>query len=288
MSNIIIHSMRTILQSIPVFFRTLCAGRRDKFTEKSEKDVLFCGNGPSLSHIDLKKARDKGMEIACVNFFPANNGDFFEVRPQYLFLMDADFFKYRENEPEPDDGYLQFRKLYDNLKKVDWPLEIIVRQGDRLPIENSFIRVTPLSRYSFYSDRATRFLDFLYRHDLVILGAQNVAIGGLFFLLNRTKGTIYMSGVDMTEYKNLVVDEDNNVFMVTKHNYGTLKRPTNHVIQKGEFYKLLGYYQRMFEQFYYIGQYAGRADRKIFNLALESDVDVFEKVTVKDLQADET
>lgn len=267
-------------------FRTLCAGSRDTFRNKSDKDVLFCGNGPSLSHVDLKKARDKGMEIACVNFFPANNKDFFEVRPQYLFLMDQDFFKYCDNYPEGSSRSLQFGKLYDHLKKVDWNLEIIVPQGSRLPIQNEYIKVTPISKYTCYGDGATRFLDMLYRHDLVLLGAQNVAIAAVFFLLNRTTGTIYLTGVDMTEYKNLIVDENNDAFMVNIHSYGTIKRSTDHVIKKGEFYKLLGYYQRMFEQFYYLSKYAKRLNRTIINLTLESHIDVFDKKIIRELEAD--
>ena len=266
--------------------RTLCAGDRDKFRNKSDKDVLFCGNGPSLSHVDLKKARNRGMEIACVNFFPANNKVFFEVRPQYLFLMDQDFFKYTDNHPGSNEGSLRFGKLYDNLKKVDWNLEIIVPQGSRLPIHNECIKVTPISKYTCYGDGATRFLDMLYRHDLVLLGAQNVAIAAVFFLLHRTTGTIYLTGVDMTEYKNLIVDENNDAFMVNIHNYGTIKRSTDHVIKKGEFYKLLGYYQRMFEQFYYLSRYAKRLNRTIINLTLESHIDVFDKKIIRELEAD--
>ena len=281
-------SMYAVLKGSYLSLRTLCAGNRDTFRSKSGKDVLFCGNGPSLSRIDLKKARKNGMDIACVNFFPSKNKDFFKVKPDYLFLLDPAFFNYSEMHCQTDQESLQIKELYDVLKKVDWNLEVVVRQGAKLPIKNDCLKVTAISKYSYSGEGATPFLDFLYRHDLLIPGAQNVSIAAVFFLLNRTAGTIYLSGVDMSEFKCLVVDENNEVFVETVHNYGTSRIPTQGLIKKGELYRLLGLYQLMFEQFYYLSRYARRLKRTVINLAPESCLDVFDKKILKELETDES
>ncbi len=268
--------------------RTLCEGKRTKFKDKTDKDILLCGNGPSLSRIDLEKAKKRGIEIACVSFFPSKNKDFFRVKPGYLFLIDPLFFDYRKVYAKDDPAYIEMERLYEALQKVDWEMKLVVRQGNHVNIDNVHIKVEYLSQYSYFGQGAEHYLDYLYKRDLVILGAQNVCVSALFYFINITSGTIYLSGLDMSEFTCLAVDEDNDVYVETVHSYGVKKVSLNKQFQykKGELYKKLAVYQRTFEQFYYLSGFAERMNRKVINLAPDSYLDVFEKKVIKELEAD--
>ncbi len=239
--------------------------------KKMPQKALVLGNGPSLNNIDPFLFKEKGFSIVCVNYFPLKEEHFFELRPGYLCLLDPAFTdreRYNNNE--------NTKALFDRLSKVDWELKIITYMDVVLPIQNSSIKYIYLCEHvatePYYINRRYE----LYKKNIASCGFQNVVIGALFYLIANGCKDICVAGIDMSEFKGLFVDENNDIIVEKTHHYGNERCKFEHV-GKGEFYRALGLYQKMFEQFFLISEFALDQGAKIRNLSVNSYVDVFEK-----------
>lgn len=253
--------------------KALCRGKRAKFTPMSNDDVIIMGNGPSLNDIDLQAISESGIELACVNFFPSRNAYFAALKPKYLILLDPDFFADFDQLPKAE------LELYQILQKVDWQMYVVIPQGAKIPINNPNLIVEKLCVSTLYSEHLTHYLDWLYKHNLLTIGFQNVVIGAGFYFISSGVKKLYYAGIDMSEFKQLFVDEQNRVYVDAIHNYGS-ERHYSTLFNRGEFHKLLRLYQMMFEQFHYLSKYAERQGVEVINLSENSYVDVFTKSTL--------
>lgn len=253
------------------FFRitqTLLRGKRSGFSDETDKSVIILANGPSLNDIDLNQVADSGLEIACVNYFPIRHKEFFwKLKPKHLVLLDPLFFI---NDDEN-------RRLFSLLEKVDWPMNILISQGNKLPISNPNFFVKSLNCSALKSHHMTRYLDWCYRKNLLTIGYQNVCCGALFYFIANRYKQIYLAGADMSEFKCLFVDEKNRIYGNYLHSYGMEDREYSTDVEQGEFCYLLEMYQCMFEQFYYLSYFARRQNVFVSNLSINSYIDVFEK-----------
>lgn len=245
---------------------TLAHGARADLTIPLDKPVLVMGNGPSLNDIDLPAVAAAGIELACVNFFPTRNDAFWSLRPSYLTLIDPAFFTHT---PEVD-------QLWDALKKVTWPMRVLIPQGNQPPIQNDQLHFELLSDFILPGDALPGLRDRLYRRNLATAGFRNVTIGTGGYFISRRVPHLYYAGIDMSEFKQLFVDEENRIYVDTIHSYGTNRRYQTSVAP-GQFYRVLDMYQTMFAQFYQLAQYALRQGVPVTNLSVNSYVDVFEK-----------
>ena len=261
---------RVLLWSVYKSLRTITRGERAHFVQEPEEEVIILGNGPSLNDIDLNKLRQTSLKIACVNYFPTRNPSFFTIKPEYLILFDPLFY--------PVNGQLipEAKELYEVLEKVDWDMTIVCLQGGKISLQNPRISFERITDSILNSDRMTRYLDCLYHRNLLCIGMQNVVIGAGFYFVCKKVRRIYFSGVDMSEFKMLFVDEENRVYVDAVHSYGTERRYST-IIQKGEFYRLLGMYQGMFKEFHFLSAFAKRSGVDVINLSLCSYIDVFAK-----------
>lgn len=251
---------------------TLAHGPRADLTEPLDKPVMVLGNGPSLNDIDLPAVTAAGIELACVNFFPSRNESFWTLRPAYLFLFDPDFHRPAEKRTP------EVTQLWAALEKVTWPMRIVVPQGCKLPIENALLRPEMMTAFTYSSDYMVPLLDRLYRENLLIPGCQNVSVGAGCYFTSRRVPRLYYAGIDMSEFKQLFIDEQNRIYADTIHSYGT-NREYRTDVAAGEFFRVLGGYQTMFAQFHHLAQYARRQGVSVTNLSVNSYVDVFPKST---------
>ncbi len=242
--------------------------------EKSIPDkVLVLGNGPSLKDTDVAAFANDGYELLCVNFFPQRDPRFLELKPRYLCLIDPAFYEEEKNRDRED-----IKQLFEKLNIVDWKLNIITMMGVKMPVENVNINYIYLCEHEATEPYYPGLKYDLYRKNILSCGFQNVVIGALFYLIANGCKNICVTGIDMSEFRLLSVDEDNNICMDAEHFYGKEKRKVTFV-GRGEFYLALKAYQRMFEEFHYIAEFAAEQNSKILNLSLNSYVDVFEKKT---------
>ena len=266
----ILEYMRIILLSIYKIAGTLHYGKRARFNPEPEKEVIILGNGPSLNDIDLYEVNKSNLDIACVNFFPTRNECFAVIKPKYLVLLDPGFYGERENLDS------QVKELYDKLERVSWEMTILCLQNRKLPINNPKITFEKINISVLHSEKMHKFLDALYRRNLLCLGMRNVIIGAGFYFVCKRYKHIYYAGVDMSEFKMLFVDEQNRVYVDAVHNYGK-ERHYSTIIGKGEFYQLLEMYQGMFKELHFLAEFAERSGVQVTNLSVNSYIDVFEK-----------
>ena len=168
------------------------------------------------------------------------------------------------------------KELYEALKKVDWSVKLVCPQGMEMSLTNTHISVEHIARGRVHNNRIGRYLDWLYQKNLVGIGLQNVVIGAGFYFVGKKVRHVYYAGIDMSEFKQLFVEENNEIYVHCVHNYGETKMKFSDD-ESMKFHEVLKCYQKMFEQFYYLSCYAERQGVKITNLSCNSYVDVFQK-----------
>lgn len=249
------------------------------FSNAKSGEVIILGNGPSLNDIDLKRLRNSKREIACVNYFPIYNKDFFGIKPDYLCLFDPGFFDFIIKS-EKDDYY----KLIDCLEEVDWKLNIICPAGKRLNLKNSNISYLWINYNVNPFPFINKLVNFFYKKNILSYGFHNVVLGALYYFISCKYDKIYIAGVDMSDFKNIFVDEQNRVYVNSTHSYGTTRyyfdeMPEHNLVH---FYEILGAYQRVFLEFDCAKRYADEMKVDILNLSIGSYIDSFDKVSPVD------
>lgn len=263
-----------ITEGIIVCLKSLFSGCKRLNKTKTEK-VFLAGNGPSLSKTDLLKVKENGFEILCVNYFPSNDERFWVLKPKYLCLMDPSFFLGAASV-----NVDQNNKLFETLGKVEWDLTIVTSKGRRLPVSNNYIKYEWITPFSFINEHVTRFRYFMYHNNLANCGNQNVAIAALYFLISKGVKDIYISGVDITDYKQYSVNKDNDVIKEEKHYYGSgnkINFVEKGLLQKGEFFKMFEWYAATFKEFNLASKYAEKSNIRVINTSMESYVDAFKR-----------
>lgn len=263
----------TVLKQMVYVFSLLIQPRRTKFQENSGRDVLVLANGPSVKEVDLDKVLASVDDVVCMNWFGLQEEKFKQVKPNYYCLVDAIFFGDAEVYSEKRD------ELFRVFSSIDWDITFICPCGMTLPIENPHFNYVWVNNNVFYGERLIKLAQFLYKRNLASLGMETVALCPLSYFISTKARRIYLLGIDMSEFKGYVINEKNEIYLETKHFYGTSRMRADGVggFNKGEFYKLFASYQKMFEQFYYAQKYAQAQGVEVRNLSLESFVDVFEK-----------
>lgn len=267
-----------ILEGLIQGTRALADGARALPPLTSEKNILVMGNAPSLNSIDLVRVDRSRFDLLCVNSFACNEQLFFELKPEYYCIVDPAFFC----GSEPVNG--NRRRLFDALRKVDWHMKIIIPAGCRPPVDNERLSYIHVTRRELHFEALPAFRNFLYRRNLCSCGMQNVIVAALSYLICAKAKAIYMAGVDISEFKGLYIDENNEVLVETNYFYGTVRcKFSDMPLEPGEFYKVLECYVRMFRQFHVVAGFAQAQGVKIYNLSKSSYVDSFERLDSCDI-----
>lgn len=244
------------------------------FTKDYNKKVLILANGPSVKNIDLDRLLENVDDVVCMNWFALNEELFRKIKPSYYCFADYVFFTKQE------DSFSERRnRLYDILLQVDWEMKIMCPCGTRLPIENKNFSYVWVNNNIFYGDKLTKVAHYLYDRNLASCGMSTVALCPLYYFISNNAAKIYIAGVDMSEFKEYVINERNEIYVETKHFYDTklIRRDGIGGIEIGEFYKLLASYARMLEQFHHVSVYAKYRGVEVANVSVDSFVDVFPK-----------
>lgn len=244
--------------------------------EHRDKSLVMLANGPSLRSTRIDSFPEE-VVYACVNFFPACDERFRKLKPMYLCLFDDVFW----NKNTPIELQEQLGRFYYELEKVDWDLVIICCVDEKLPINNSYISYSVMTPIQLvYSENET-LRHFMYRKCVVNAGAQNVVTGALFYFINSGYKKIYLAGADMSEFKHIFIDKDNNILIERTHSYEETKEKINYLkygtVNRGELYILLGKYCKMLKEYHLLSEYAEEEGTMIINLNPDSYIDSFKK-----------
>lgn len=255
-------------------FRILFPNDRSKLPLLDGKRMLIVGNGPSADNICYEKVKDNNIEILCVNYFASKNELFFKIKPKYYCIIDPLFFNNTNTNTNTDS---EIHQLIDVFNNVDWEMTLVCLQYQKFPnLQNPNIKQIHINsnqyhgkwmRYEFYSKNKANF------------GLQNVVLGAIYFCLTSGIKELYLSGVDNDWHRELIVDEINDVYRESRHFYGLKKvnLTATGMLNKGEFYKYIGYYYITMKQYYYASLYARHLNASVYNLTMTSYIDVFDK-----------
>lgn len=260
--KIIFDYIITILRIVKSVFR----GQRYHFDRKERKRILIFGNGPSYKEFDFKRFYSE-YDLMCVNWFPLKEELFWELKPQYLCIIDPGFFQNQTQE---------FQDYINCLNRINWKMGIICPQGRELAINNSNIDYIKLNTI-YYGTSKFKFL--FYKYNMANFGLHNVLHGALFAAINMNYKEIYLTGTDYSEIENVRINRDNDFVILTKHGYGNefVNVTKRGIYKKGEFYRFfLANYEGL-KSFREANEYAEYRGCKIYNLVLHSYIDAFEK-----------
>ena len=117
--------------------------------------------------------------------------------------------------------------------------------------------------------------------------AYNVLVAALFLAINAGYENIYFLGADHSWHQNIVVKNDNLLYIKDSHFYD-LK--TNYKLfdkgKAGELFKVhevfLGW-GRLFEVYILLNEYAQSRGVSIINVSLESFIDAFQRISISDI-----
>lgn len=274
--SVCVYSVVTVVLLIIHFVNDTINKKKGCISNNRKKDdIAVLGNGPSLNSVDLECMKNQNIKLCCVNYYPLKKEeDFFRIKPEFLCLMDPGFFDYTIKAEEEDK-----KAFLDIIKKVDWNLRIIAPGGKKLPICNDNIGYEWVNTFKASYKCADMLKYMLYKKNLAIVGMQNVAIAATFYFLTANYNKLYITGVDLSDFKNLYVDENNRVYVDSTHLYGSNRYYYDEMPECGliGFGNILGAYQNMFIEFEQLSKYAKYLDVEVVNLSIDSYIDVFKK-----------
>lgn len=249
-----------------------------------EKECIILGNGPSVNvtiEKDLKKV--KQLFSICVNHFGSTD-QFVIIQPKMYMLLDP-LFK--------DSSYKLGQQLMNNiLTKTTWPLIILMPQDFKKSTEilktlssNKNIRV-----YFFNYTIVNGFEHlnrYFFKKGWGMIQSQNILVCAIFQAMQLGFQKIYITGADHTWHENMrVSDVDNSLLLNDTHFYGakdinlsTRFAPKPRVesqlaVQFLSLYKVFLGHQKN-------AQIAKEAGVKIINISEHSNIDVYERGSLK-------
>lgn len=257
--------------------RYLKHGSKDfVFSGINGRKIHVLGNGPSLSgSLHLIEEEE---DVVMVNYSVLTDL-FFKLKPLYFCLADPAYFKITDDVEEE----IKKARVVERLKKVDWDLIIITPAG----VKTSHFRKLN-SRITFESvntvplDTSVKFMRWsFYKWNFSMPSLQNVIVLGVFISLQKGYSNVYLHGVDSDSYKNICVNQQNE--MVTKefHSYGSSSRNLNSQkwcgFPKGSLYKRLKCEVIMFRSYVDLAAYANHLCIRVINASPNSMIDAFER-----------
>lgn len=279
----IIVSVIVLLKVLIKWIRSLINNNYNGFVNDNKTNqVIVMGNGPSLNELDFDSLNRDCYKLCCVNYFPIKNSLFKNVKPEYLCLVDPGFFDYTI-PAEADDK----KKLLEILEQVDWPLTLIVPSGKKLELNNKMISYDYINSNILTNNIFDGLKYYFYKMNVANCGLQNVTVGALYYFISRNFKNVFISGVDLSDFKFLYVDENNRVYVDSTHSYGSTRYYYDEMPECGvsKFSEILGCYQQMFVDYDNAKKYSTYMGVNVFNLSSNSYVDSFKKINKYELES---
>lgn len=251
------------------------------FSETQDATIHVLGNGPSLSEsLDLINKAD---DVIMVNDSILTDL-FFELKPRYLCLADPVYFEKTDDEGEERKK----TAVIERLEQVHWDLTMVM-PADADPahfqvnpdhISLKFVNNVPLD-YSINFMRTA-----LYRRNLSVPVLVNVVVLGIYTALQKGYQTIYLHGVDSDSYKNICINQKNEMVMREFHYYGSSDRNLNdqkyYGFTTGNLYKRLACEVAMFRSYVDLASYADQLGIRVINASPNSMIDAFGRYVYDD------
>lgn len=264
---------------------------------KPHENAVLLGNGPSLKDF-LNNHQDfiKNKALFCVNYF-VRTAEFEWVKPQYYVLVAPDFWQKEEKAGWKEERYRIFEAL---AERTHWEMVLFVptlakkyEEWKRTIKKNRnikiyYVNITPIEGFSFLNH-------FYFKQWWGMPRPHNVLVATLCIALNMRFSEIYIAGADHSWMREIVVGDDNRVFLSQKHFYDSQLNADAHYQNKPDakpmyigttkkerkLHEIIHKFYYSFRSYWELEDYAKHVGAKVFNITEGSYIDAFERLKLK-------
>ena len=236
------------------------------------KKIVAVGNGPSAAEFPYEQYIAQGYDLCCVNYFALDEEKFFRLKPKFYCGVD----------PAIANTALEAtNKLHKILQRVDWDMHFICYADNHLEVDNPKIHYRYVNHNTFVSPTSST-KNYLYRKNMASCGFQNVLVAVEYYFIMTQAEHVILTGVENDWHRELVVDEDCEVYRECVHFYGTKRVEVTRagVIAKGELYRYMEWYALTLRQHAIMADFARSNGVRVENACLPSFIDAFPKIRV--------
>jgi len=287
--NAIIHFLEKCLYT---FYGFIKISIKSKFQAKKivrnteRKDCYVLGNGPSLyKDIDKSGLHFESGNLIVVNYFGCSDL-YTKLKPSYYVFADSGF--YVDNINQQDQLFIN-NFFMDLSEKTTWPLQLFAPHEGQKRIQNLLKGNTYISVIGYNKVNTWKgfkwFNRLVYNKQWATFSGINVAMVAIHLAIFAGFERIYLLGVDHSWHQNIVVGDDNRLYVYDPHFYENedLKLTPVTIIENNKnkdlkLHEWLGYVKKTFEVYHYIEDYAKYRNIKIINCTATSFIDAFERV----------
>ncbi|PIP54764.1 MAG: hypothetical protein COX07_03555 [Bacteroidetes bacterium CG23_combo_of_CG06-09_8_20_14_all_32_9] len=253
------------------------------------KECVILANGPSLNDaINKQSLFLKNKALYCVNLF-ALTSYYEQFQPSGYVISAPEFFINDVSEEVAKTGEhllktinqkttwdLTLYILNEASKNTDWQQEI--KKNPRIKIV--FFNQTPVEGWKW-------FRHIFFKWNLGLPRPHNVVVPSIMVALNSGYRIIYLMGVDHSWLPEIMVDENNRVFLTQKHFYDAQSATPQIMRKKGKgerrLHEVLMKFVYSFEAYFILRTYAESLGAKIFNTTKDSFIDAFDRMTIGEI-----
>jgi hypothetical protein len=284
----IAHYISIGLRSIISVLRILYHSKYEKVPQvESNRRLIVCGNGPSLGkQLEENQEVFQANDVLCVNMFSTTEY-FFKIKPRYYCMIDPGFFA--DPATITSDERKELDAVWAALERADWKMELILpryfKKSRHLQerVRNLSINVRYLNMETF---SGWGFLhEFFLKKQLCAPMAQTVLIAAVYYGLCRAYKEIVLLGAESNWFKELEVDENNQVYINDSHYYGENNRRLL-MAAGGRTLSIaegLESDARAFRQYMFLASYATKRKCAIYNATPNSMLDAFPRIEIEEL-----
>jgi hypothetical protein len=243
---------------------------------------LICevlGNGPSLSDsLTTFNFSERNSSLLVVNNFAVDK-IFLKFKPDYYVLLDPSY----KNDSKRSD----IEQTWDAISRVDWGMTLFVPNSFGISfvsnklMNNKKIKIIFYNYVIFQGYKGISY--FLYKKGLASPQFYNVLGASIFIALLIGYKKIYVFGADHSWFKDLVVNENNEVCRKDIHFYDKnkqleLTKVVNNIDKKS--IKLSSFFMTMsivFRSYEILNEFSLYLNSVIVNKSSESFIDAFSR-----------
>ena len=209
------------------------------------------------------------------------------LKPEFLVFLDGSYFLNEEDIHE-----VHQKNITNIILKTTWDLILflpyLARHSkflNKIPQKNKKVKIkyfnyTILEGFSLLKYQ-------LFKWNLGMPQCQNVIASSVFIAINMGFKKIYLTGVESSFFKNIIVDEKNEVYLEhlhfyskegEKNTYRLTADPRTH--KSTDMAGALMLAVKTFRSYINIQKYAKYRGVKIYNTTMNSYIDAFEKIRI--------
>jgi hypothetical protein len=254
---------------------------------QENKKLIVLGNGPSLKDVITNNINifiDK--DSICCNEFAQS--DYYEIiKPKYYVFTDPAYWRISDIQKVKDDLHHTFNSIKE---KTNWPIILLINiAGSKwnhfmeLEKVNSNIKIIYFYNNNVEASKKIRYS--LYKKNRAMPLLYNVLGVSVYLGLTLGYRKIFLLGADHSWLKDLIVKDDNILYMRNRHFYDKEEAPANpmyvdsHCQRTFRMHEILTALSCTFKGYLELEDYSKFLNSKILNATKGSFIDAFERIS---------